>query len=44
MEVGLYEKVSIEFTDIEMDEIICYQEKLEVDTVQKAIMNAIAVP
>lgn len=41
MEVGLYEKVSIEFTGIEVDEIMCYQEKIGVDTVQEAIMNAI---
>lgn len=43
MEVGLYEKISIEFTGIEVDEIMCYQEKLGVDTVQKAIMNAVRI-
>lgn len=43
MEVGLCEKVSIEFTGLEVDEIMRYQNILGVDTVQQAVMNAVRI-
>lgn len=39
----MLEKISIEFTGEEFDEILKYQETLENATVQSAILNAIRI-